>query len=105
LVPKLASASASLSYASKTVDKRTDIWAFGCVLFEMLTGKRAFDGEETTEVLARVIEREPDFKALPPTPPAIRRLLRRTLEKDRKRRLADASDARLEIDAGPEDGV
>jgi Tol biopolymer transport system component len=83
----------------KVVDRRTDIWAFGCVLFEMLTGKRAFDGEETTEVLARVIEREPDFKALPrPTPPAIRRLLRRTLEKDRKRRLADASDARLEID-------
>jgi eukaryotic-like serine/threonine-protein kinase len=83
----------------RTVDKRTDIWAFGCVLFEMLTGTRAFDGDDATEVLARIIEREPDFTALPPaTPHAVRRLLRRSLEKDRKRRLADASDARIEIE-------
>ena len=83
----------------KAIDRRVDVWAFGCVLFEMLTGKRAFDGEDATAVLARIIEREPDFSLLPPpTPPAIRRLLRRSLEKDRKRRLADISDAQLEID-------
>src|SRR6202011_3109236 len=79
----------------KSVDKRTDIWAFGCVLYEMLTGKRAFDGDDVAEVLARILERDPDFSALPsPTPPAIRRLLRRCLEKDRKRRLDSAADAR-----------
>ena len=83
----------------KPVDGRTDIWAFGCVLYEMLSGRRAFDGAEVTDVLARVIEREPDLAALPANvPAAIRRLLRRCLEKDRKRRLADAADARLEID-------
>jgi len=83
----------------RVADKRSDIWAFGCVLYEMLTGKRAFEGAEVTDVLARILEREPDFSALPPpTPPAIRRVLRRSLEKDRKRRLSDIFDARLEID-------
>jgi serine/threonine protein kinase len=83
----------------KAVDKRADLWAFGCVLYEILTGRQAFDGAEVTDVLARVIEREPDYGALPAsTPAAIRRLLRRCLEKDRRRRLADAADARLEID-------
>ena len=83
----------------KPVDKRADLWAFGCVLYEMLCGRQAFAGDEVTDVLARVIEREPDLTALPAnTPAAIRRLLRRCLEKDRKRRLADAADARLEID-------
>ncbi len=83
----------------KPVDKRTDIWAFGCVLFEMLTGRRAFEGDEVTDVLARIIERDPDFGALPAsTHPAIHRLLRRSLQKDRKRRLPDIADARLEID-------
>jgi len=83
----------------KPVDKRADIWAFGCVFYEMLTGRRAFEGDETTDVLARIIEREPDFGALPAaTPPAIHRLLRRSLQKDRKRRLPDIADARLEID-------
>ena len=54
----------------KAVDKRTDIWAFGCVLYEMLTGQRAFGGEDVTETLARVVEREPDFDALPASVPA-----------------------------------
>src|SRR5262245_29257316 len=83
----------------KSVDKRADIWAFGCVLYEMLTGTRAFEGHEVPDVLARILEREPNFNALPPTTPAaIRRVLRRCLEKDGKRRLSDISDARIEID-------
>ena len=83
----------------KTVDKRTDIWAFGCVLFEMLTGRRAFDGEGVSDTIASVLRGEPDWTALPrDTPPSIRRLLRRAVEKDRRRRLPDAADIRLEID-------
>ena len=83
----------------KTVDKRCDIWAFGCVLYEMLTGRRPFEGEDVTEILARIVEQEPDFDALPASTPApIRRLLRRCLEKDRRRRLPDIGAARLEID-------
>jgi serine/threonine protein kinase len=81
------------------VDRRVDIWAFGCVLYEMLTGRRAFAGDNITDTLAAIVRADPEWTALPPdTPPAIRRLLRRCLEKDRKRRLADISDARLEID-------
>jgi len=80
------------------VDKRVDVWAFGCVLFEMLCGEASFAGEHSSDVVARVIEREPDFGLLPPpTPPAILRLLRRCLEKDPGRRLRDIGDARLEI--------
>jgi serine/threonine-protein kinase len=87
----------------KPVDKRSDIWAFGCVLYEMLTGKRAFQGDDVSATLARVLERDPDWSALPrTTPEAIRRLLRRCLQKDRHRRLADTSDARLEIDTALE---
>ncbi len=83
----------------KAVDKRTDIWAFGCVLYEMLTGRRAFAGEDVTEVLARVLERDVDLTAIPATvPPGIRRLLRRCLAKDRRQRLPDIGVARLEID-------
>jgi dipeptidyl aminopeptidase/acylaminoacyl peptidase len=88
----------------RVVDKRSDIWAFGCVLYEMLTGKRAFDGETITDVLSRVLERSPDFEILPAkTPVAIRRLLRRSLQKDRRARLRDAGDAIGELDeAGSE---
>src|SRR5262249_45337459 len=83
----------------KQADKRSDVWAFGCVIFEMLTSKRAFAGDDVSEVLASVLAREPDFALMPTrTPPSIRRLLRRCLEKDRRRRLADITDARLEID-------
>ena len=82
-----------------TVDKRADIWAFGVVLWEMLTGKRLFEGATVSDTLASVLKTEPDWTALAPTTdPAIRRLLRRCLEKDRRRRLSDAADARLEID-------
>jgi serine/threonine protein kinase/Tol biopolymer transport system component len=82
----------------RKVDKRGDIWAFGLVLYEMLTGKRAFDGQGVAETLARVIEREPDFKLLPPrTPPSIVHLLRRALVKDVRMRLPDIGVARLDI--------
>jgi eukaryotic-like serine/threonine-protein kinase len=83
----------------KTVDKSSDIWAFGCVLYEMLSGARAFGGNDVTETIAAIIRAEPEWSRLPAsTPDSIRRLLRRCLEKDGKRRLADIRDARLEID-------
>jgi eukaryotic-like serine/threonine-protein kinase len=79
-------------------DKRADIWAFGCVLYEMLTGRPAFGGATTADTIAAVLEREPDYDALPhDTPGSIRRLLRRCLEKDSTRRLRDIGDARLEL--------
>ena len=81
------------------VDGRSDIWAFGCLLYEMLTAKRAFPGIAVADTLGAVMRGEPDWSALPAdTPPALRTLLRRCLEKDRARRLADIADARLEID-------
>ena len=83
----------------READKRSDIWSFGCVLFEMLTGKRVFSGEDVSDTLAAVLRADPDWSALPAsTPGAVRVLLRRCLEKDRKRRAADAVYARLEID-------
>ena len=83
----------------KAVDRRTDIWAFGCVLYEMLTGKMAFSGESITETLAAVIREEPDWSLLPPdTPPAIRNLLARCLKKDARQRLQSIGDARIAID-------
>jgi serine/threonine-protein kinase len=82
----------------KPVDKRTDIWAFGCVLFEMLTGKMAFPGDSVTEILAAVVRGEPDWSALPSsTPASVQRLLWRCLSKDPKERLSDIGVARLEI--------
>ncbi len=82
----------------KPVDKRTDIWAFGCVLFEMLTGRMAFPGDNITEILASVVRGEPDWPSLPSeTPPSVQRLLRRCLTKDLKQRLSDIGVARLEI--------
>ncbi|HEX5160492.1 MAG TPA: protein kinase [Steroidobacteraceae bacterium] len=81
------------------VDKRTDIWAFGCVLYEMLSGQRAFPGEHGSEVVARVIEREPDFAVLPDgTPASVRRLLCKCFEKDPRRRLRDIGDAGFDLD-------
>jgi serine/threonine protein kinase len=83
----------------KGLDKRTDIFSFGCVLYECLTGERAFPGESISDTLAAVLRSEPDWTALPAeTPPRIRDLLRRCLQKDPKRRLHDIADARIEIE-------
>jgi Tol biopolymer transport system component len=84
----------------KAVDKRADIWAFGCVLYEMLTGREAFGGETVSDTIGKILEREPDWSALPSaTPTSIRRLLLRCLVKDPKRRLRDIGEARIDIDA------
>ena len=84
------------------VDKRADIWAFGVVLFEMLTGQSLFAGPTVSDTLAAVLTKDPDWSLLPAkTPAPVRRLLRRCLERHRKRRLADVADARLEIEEAP----
>ena len=83
----------------KSVDKRTDIWAFGCALYEMLSGRQAFHGEDVTDILAAVVKTEPDWSKLPAEMPAsVSILLRRCLRKDRRQRLADASGVRIEIE-------
>ena len=83
----------------RAVDKRADIWAFGCVLYEMLTGRRAFAGDDVSDALASVIKSDPDWRLLPATTPAgVRRLLKRCLEKNPKLRLQAIGDARIEID-------
>ncbi len=85
----------------KSVDKRADIWAFGVVLCEMLTGRRAFDGDDLSITLAFVMTKDPDWAALPSaTPPALQRLLRRCLEKEPRRRLRDIGEARLALTDG-----
>jgi eukaryotic-like serine/threonine-protein kinase len=89
----------------KSVDKRTDIWAFGCILYECLTAKRIFEGETVTETLAAVLKNEPEWQALPTgTPKNIRFVLRRCLEKDLNRRFRDAADVRIEIEEAGETG-
>jgi Tol biopolymer transport system component len=89
----------------QALDKRTDIWAFGCVLYEMLTGRGAFGGATVSDTIAAILERVPDWRALPETTPeAVRRLLARCLEKGHRKRLRDIGDARIEIDAALGDG-
>jgi serine/threonine-protein kinase len=82
----------------KTVDKRADIWAFGCVVYEMLTGQRAFKGEEISDVLAAVLRQDVDWSVLPAAPARLRRLLVRCLDRDPRTRLRDIGEARVEID-------
>jgi len=83
----------------KEVDKRSDIWAFGAVLLEMLTGRQSFGGETVTDVIAAIVAREPEYESLPAdTPQGIKRLLRRCLEKETDKRLHDIADARIEIE-------
>ncbi|HEX3231791.1 MAG TPA: protein kinase, partial [Pyrinomonadaceae bacterium] len=82
----------------KSVDKRTDVWAFGCVMYEMLTGRAAFSGNTIADTIACILEREPDWHKLPErTPPEIWRLLKRSLEKNPTLRLHDIADARIEL--------
>ena len=82
----------------KAVDKRADIWAFGCVLFEMLSGRQLYAGDTITDVLAGIVSREPDWSLLSAqTPPVVRRLLARCLEKDPQRRLRDIGEARVAL--------
>ncbi len=84
----------------RPVDRRTDVWAFGCVLWELLTAQRAFGGETTADVVHAILEREPDAAQLPArTPRRVRELLERCLRKDARRRLRDVGDARLELEA------
>ena len=96
----------------RAVDRRADIWAFGCVLYEMLTAKRAYDAETVTDTIAAIVTREPDWNALPAATPAhVRTLIARCLIKDARQRLRDIGDARIELgdgvtrDASPHPGV
>jgi len=82
------------------VDRRTDIWAFGCVLYELLAGRAAFLGESASDLVAAILERDPDWRALPAdTPAQIRRLVQRCLEKDRRQRVRDIGDALADLSA------
>src|SRR5204863_1904643 len=83
----------------RAVDKRSDIFSFGCVLYEMLTGRQAFAGEDVADILSRVLQREPDWTMLPSsTPPQIVKLLRLCLEKDVRKRRRDIGDVRIDIE-------
>jgi serine/threonine-protein kinase len=85
----------------RTVDKRSDVWAFGCVFFEMLTGRKAFEGEDVSDTLASILRAEPDWTALPPSvPPAVRTLIKRCLDKDRRSRIPDLSVVRFMMTDG-----
>ena len=87
----------------KPVDRRADIWAFGCVLYEMLTGARAFDGEDATEILGAIVKTEPDWSRLPRhDATASAALVRRCLQKDPRRRQQHIGDARIEIEEAAE---
>ena len=80
------------------MDKRADVWAFGALLYEMLTGRRLFEGETVSDTLAAVLKTDPDWAALPAgTPEAVRKLLRRCLERDTKQRLRDIGEARVAL--------
>ena len=82
----------------RAVDKRSDVWAFGAVLYEMFTGRRAFEGEDVSDTLARILMKEPDWSALPATvPTGVVTVMRRCLEKDRKRRVRDIGDVLLAL--------
>ncbi len=82
----------------KPVDKRADIWAFGCVLYEMIGGRQPFGGETVTDILAAVVKEEPDWRALPAsTPSGLVRVVRRCLEKDTRRRMRDMGDVALDL--------
>jgi serine/threonine-protein kinase len=88
----------------KAVDRRSDIWAFGCVVYEMLAGRRLFDGDSVADVIGAIVHKEPSWAALPhETAPRLRRLLRRCLAKDLQKRLRNAGDARLELDRDPDE--
>src|SRR5688572_33486803 len=90
--------------SGKTIDARTDVWAFGCVLYEMLTARQTFHAEGVTETLARIIEGQPDWNLLPPnTPPSIRLLLTAALNKNPKQRLQHIGDSRIFFDKGAEE--
>jgi Tol biopolymer transport system component len=87
----------------RAVDKRTDIWSFGCVLYECLTGRPAFEGETVSDLIAHILKTEPDQGALPAgTPPHVRRLVSRCLRKDARERLRDIGEARIALAAGTE---
>ena len=87
----------------KPVDRRADVWAFGCTLYEMLTGQRAFEGEDVTDTIVAVMSREPNWEALPQhVPPHVRLVLTRCLQKDVRRRTKDLGDVRIELDAPSE---
>jgi eukaryotic-like serine/threonine-protein kinase len=83
----------------RPADRRSDIWAFGCVLYEMLTGTRAFEGEDVSDTMASLLTREPSWDRLPgTTPPAVRLLLQRCLRKEKRQRLQDATGVRIELE-------